>query len=201
MTENDIKNNGTLVFDLFHKLIFEFMGVSTELTFDFFYFTKKINYSFRRERNLIIENDYLKIKDSEPKKYDVHKKFSKSYKNFVNDIIKKLDNQSLSRLIIPNSYLDFGTIDDEQYNYYFKIFNKKKLNEKIELFNKFIIKAHNYEILDKIHDYSNIKNYIYYNIYRFKAEYFKDNYEKYLNKIKNQFIFNISIINKSLINQ
>ncbi len=41
MTENDIKNNGTLVFDLFHKLIFEFMGVSTELTFDFFYFTKK----------------------------------------------------------------------------------------------------------------------------------------------------------------
>ena len=58
MTENDIKNNGTLVFDLFHKLIFEFMGVSTELTFDFFYLTKKINYSFRRERNLIIENDY-----------------------------------------------------------------------------------------------------------------------------------------------
>ena len=195
MLKNDINNNNnaTLVFDLFYKMIFQFMGVSTELSNDYAYLTKKINYSFRRERNLIIENDYLRIKDSNPKKYDIHEKYSKYYyTNFVNYVIKMLDHQSLSRLIIPNSYLDFMNVDKEQFNYYFKIFQRKSSNEKLELFNKFIIKAHNYKILEKIHSYSEIKKDINQNIYRFKAEYFKDNYEQFLNKIKSQNRFNIN---------
>ena len=103
-------------------------------------------------------------------------------------------------MIIPNLYLDFEKIDNEQFNYYFKIFYKKTINEKIELFNKFIIKADNFKILDKIHSYSNIKQYIKINIYRFKAEYFKDNYEQFINKIKNTTNFNYNNINKKLIN-
>lgn len=197
---NNVKNNATLVFDLFHKLIFQFMGVSTELSNDYAFLTKKINYLIRRKRNLIIESYYLRIKDANPKKYDVHEKYSKFYKNFVYHCIKSLDKQSLSRLIIPNLYLDFGKIDNEQFNYYFKIFYKKTINEKIELFNKFIIKADNFKILDKIHSYSNIKQYIKINIYRFKAEYFKDNYEQFINKIKNTTNFNYNNINKKLIN-
>ena len=65
------------------------------------------------------------------------------------------------------------------------------MEEKIKLFNDFIIKGDNYKYFIGSH-FKKIEDYIKNNIFNFKAQHLKLNYETFINKIKKEKNFNIN---------
>ena len=189
---NENQNNGKLVFDLFHDLIFQFMGVNIGLTHEYAFLSKKINNHYRNERNGKIEKDYERIKNAVPKQFIPHLQYKNQYNGFIYFFINKKNKNILSKLVIPSKYIIIEEKESqEKFDYFFKLFLKKSLEEKIKLFNDFIIKGDNYKYFIGSH-FKKIEDYIKNNIFNFKAQHLKLNYETFINKIKKEKNFNIN---------